>query len=125
LTTLHQLKQLGIGIALDDFGTGYSSLSYLRSFPFDTVKIDRGFVSDLGQDTGGDVIVQAVILIANGLGIRTIAEGVETPLQQQFLKTLGCDAAQGYLLSVPIPVVEVSRLIDQWSGARAPRLRLV
>jgi diguanylate cyclase (GGDEF)-like protein len=125
LTTLHQLKQLGIGIALDDFGTGYSSLSYLRSFPFDTLKIDRSFVSDLGRDSGGDVIVQAVILIANGLGIKTVAEGVETPLQQQFLKTLGCDAAQGYLLSVPIPVAEVSRLIDQWSGARAPRLRLV
>ena len=106
LSILHQLKQIGVQISLDDFGTGYSSLSYLRSFPFDTIKIDRTFVSGLGENSGSNVIVQAVILIASGLGIRTIAEGVETDLQQQVLKALGCDGVQGYLLSRPVPVAK-------------------
>jgi diguanylate cyclase (GGDEF)-like protein len=118
LSILHKLKELGVEIALDDFGTGYSSLSYLRSFPFDTLKIDRSFVSDLGLDTGSNVIVQAVILIASGLGIRTVAEGIETPLQQQILKALGCEEVQGYLFSPPVPIAKVPALIDQWAGKK-------
>lgn len=118
LSILHKIKQLGVEIALDDFGTGYSSLSYLRSFPFDTVKIDRSFVSDLGADTGSNVIVQAVILIAGGLGIRTVAEGIETPVQQQILKALGCDAVQGYLFSRAVPLAKVPALIDEWTGKK-------
>jgi len=111
-------KALGVEIALDDFGTGYSSLSYLRSFPFDTLKIDRGFVSDLGADTGSNIIVQAVILIAGGLGIRTVAEGIETSVQHEILKTLGCDAVQGYLFGRPVPVTKVPALIDEWTGKK-------
>ena len=118
LSILHKIKQLGVEIALDDFGTGYSSLSYLRSFPFDTLKIDRGFVSDLGADTGSNVIVQAVILIADGLGIRTVAEGIETSVQHEILKALGCDAVQGYLFGRPVPVTKVPALIDEWTGKK-------
>ena len=115
LSTLHKLKEIGVQIALDDFGTGYSSLSYLRSFPFDAVKIDRSFVSDLGASTSSSVIVQAVILIAGSLGIKTVAEGIETEPQLQFLKLLGCNEVQGYLLGVPAPAKEIGKLIEQRS----------
>ena len=111
LSILHKIKDLGVDISLDDFGTGYSSLSYLRSFPFDTLKIDRCFVSDLGADTESNVIVQAVILIAGGLGIRTIAEGIETDTQRRILAALGCDAVQGYLFSRPVPAADVPALL--------------
>jgi EAL domain-containing protein (putative c-di-GMP-specific phosphodiesterase class I) len=114
LSVLHKLKQLGIQISLDDFGTGYSSLSYLRSFPFDTIKVDRAFVADLGEDTESNIIVQGVLLIARGLGIRTIAEGVETPFQQEMLKALSCDEVQGNLLSPSVGVEQVPALIAEW-----------
>lgn len=115
LSTLHKLKQIGVQIALDDFGTGYSSLSYLRSFPFDIVKIDRSFVSDLDAGTSSSVIVQAVILIAGSLGIKTVAEGVETEPQLKLLKLLGCDDVQGYLLGKPAPAEEIGKLVEQRS----------
>jgi diguanylate cyclase (GGDEF)-like protein len=111
LTKLRELKQLGVRIALDDFGTGYSSLSYLRSFPFDKIKIDRSFISDLGGGTEHAVIVQAVVSIARALGMTTTAEGVESVDQQEFLAALGCDEAQGYLFSVPVPAEKVAELI--------------
>ena len=115
LSTLHKLKQIGVQIALDDFGTGYSSLSYLRSFPFDIVKIDRSFVSDLDASTSSSVIVQAVILIAGSLGIRTVAEGIETEAQLTLLKLLGCNDVQGYLLGKPAPASEIGKLVEQRS----------
>ena len=115
LSTLHKLKQIGVQIALDDFGMGYSSLSYLRSFPFDIVKIDRSFVSDLGVSTSSSVIVQAVILITGSLGIKTVAEGIETEEQLQFLKLLGCNEVQGYLLGKPAPAEATARLVEQRS----------
>jgi EAL domain-containing protein (putative c-di-GMP-specific phosphodiesterase class I) len=113
---LHELKQLGILVGLDDFGTGYSSLSYLRSFPFDTLKIDRSFISDLGASTSSNVIVQAVILIAGGLGIRTVAEGIESSQQLQILKGLGCKEVQGFRLGKPVPFKEASAMIENWIG---------
>jgi diguanylate cyclase (GGDEF)-like protein len=113
LSTLHRLKQIGVQIALDDFGTGYSSLSYLRSFPFDIVKIDRSFISDLDASTSSSVIVQAVILIAGSLGIKTVAEGVETEPQLQLLKLLGCNDVQGYLLGKPAPAGEIGKLVER------------
>ncbi len=119
LSTLHKLKDIGVQIALDDFGTGYSSLSYLRSFPFDTVKIDRSFVSDLGSGTSSNVIVQAIILIAGGLGIRTVAEGVETDEQLRFLRLLGCKQVQGYLLGMPAPSTESIATMEQWRPQEA------
>ncbi|MFZ0607433.1 MAG: EAL domain-containing protein [Xanthobacteraceae bacterium] len=115
LLTLHKLKQIGVQIALDDFGTGYSSLSYLRRFPFDIVKIDRSFVSDLDASTSSSVIVQAVILIAGSLGIKTVAEGIETEAQLKLLKLLGCDDVQGYLLGKPAPADEIRKLVERRS----------
>jgi EAL domain-containing protein (putative c-di-GMP-specific phosphodiesterase class I) len=116
LSTLHKIRQLGVEIALDDFGTGYSSLSYLRSFPFNTLKIDRSFVSDLGTDMDYNVIVQAVILIASGLGIRTVAEGIESAIQQEILTGLGCNAAQGYLFGRPVSAAGVPFLLGERTG---------
>jgi EAL domain-containing protein (putative c-di-GMP-specific phosphodiesterase class I) len=118
LSVLNELKQLGIQISLDDFGTGYSSLSYLRSYPFDTIKIDRTFVSNLREGAESNVIVQAIILIATRLGMRTIAEGVETELQKQILNMLGCHEMQGYLLNRPVPITQVPMLLAQWLYAK-------
>jgi diguanylate cyclase (GGDEF)-like protein len=111
LTTLHQLRALGIRIALDDFGTGYSSLSYLRSFPFDKIKIDRSFIRDIDANIDSAVIVSAIVGIARGLGMITVAEGVETTGQLQKVRNLGCAKVQGYLFSRPRPAGEVPALI--------------
>ncbi|MCA1552073.1 EAL domain-containing protein [Bradyrhizobium sp. BRP19] len=118
LSTLRQLKQLGVRISLDDFGTGYSSLSYLRSFPFDKIKIDRSFVSDLAEGTEHVVIVQAVVSIARALGMTTLAEGIETVGQYDFLAALDCDEGQGYLFSPPVPIATVPEMIAKWSPGR-------
>jgi diguanylate cyclase (GGDEF)-like protein len=115
LAILHRLKAIGIGIAMDDFGTGYSSLSSLRGFPFDKIKIDRAFVSELGENIQNSVIVQAVIIIAGALGMTTVAEGVETAAQQRMLTALGCDEAQGYLYSKAVPSDRIPELIASWS----------
>jgi diguanylate cyclase (GGDEF)-like protein len=120
LAVLHRLKAIGVGIVMDDFGTGYSSLSSLRSFPFDKIKIDRAFVSDLGENSQNGVIVQAVIIIARALGMTTVAEGVETAGQQTLLTVLGCDEAQGYFYSPAVPIEKVPALIAAWSRGKAP-----
>jgi diguanylate cyclase (GGDEF)-like protein len=114
LATLRRIKGLGVRIALDDFGTGYSSLSYLRSFPFDKIKIDRAFVSDLSERNEHIVIVQAVVSIARALGMTTTAEGVETEAQHEFLAALGCDEVQGYLFSAPVPVAGLAEFFAGW-----------
>ena len=118
ISTLHRLKQLGVRIAMDDFGTGYSSLSYLRNFPYDRIKVDRAFVSDLAAGTEDVVIVQAVVSIARALGMTTTAEGVESDDQKQFLRALGCDEAQGDLFSAPVPVEQVAEIIKAWAAER-------
>jgi diguanylate cyclase (GGDEF)-like protein/PAS domain S-box-containing protein len=100
---LEKLKEMGVGIALDDFGTGQSSLSYLRRFPIDTVKIDRSFVKDLTKNASVDSIAIATLLLANRIGLRTVAEGVENEAQRQFLKEYGCKEFQGFLFSRPLP----------------------
>ncbi|NJL08333.1 MAG: EAL domain-containing protein [Methylacidiphilales bacterium] len=114
IATLRRLKDLGVRIAMDDFGTGYSSLSYLRTFPFDKVKIDRSFVTDLVHGTHRVVIVQAVVSIARALGMTTTAEGVESAYQCEFLAALGCDEAQGFLFSGAVPADEIPSIIDKW-----------
>jgi diguanylate cyclase (GGDEF)-like protein len=119
LSILHRLKSLGVRISMDDFGTGYSSLSYLRSFPYDNIKVDRTFVSRLNEGTEHVVIVQAVVSIARALGMTTTAEGIETLDQQEFLAALGCDEAQGYLFSAPVPIAEVPNLIAGWAARKA------
>jgi diguanylate cyclase (GGDEF)-like protein len=111
LATLHQLRSLGVRIAMDDFGTGYSSLSYLRSFPFDKIKIDRCFVSDLsGPAEGSLAILRAVANLGQSLGMATTAEGVETQEQVEKVRAEGCTEMQGYFFSPPRPMQEIARL---------------
>jgi len=110
LAILHQLRDIGVRIALDDFGTGYSSLSYLQRFPFDKIKIDRCFVTDIEDPDGSSCIVQAVVNIAAARHMTTTAEGVETKQQQQLLRMLGCSEMQGYLFSPAKPAAEIKQL---------------
>ena len=118
---LHRLRGLGIRIALDDFGTGYSSLGYLQHFPFSKIKIDRSFISGLPGNEESQAIVKMVIGLGKALGLRVTAEGVETEEQLNWVRR-GCDEAQGYLLSRPVPAAEVPALID-WLGAPVGRER--
>ncbi len=110
--TLRVLRNLGIGIGMDDFGTGYASLSYLREYPFDTLKIDQSFVRDCTDDTNDRELVITSLRLASGLGLRAIAEGVETQAQADFLRDQHCQMAQGHLFSPPITAEELTRLID-------------
>ncbi|MCW8885166.1 MAG: EAL domain-containing protein [Motiliproteus sp.] len=110
---LATLKQMGIQLSLDDFGTGYSALSYLKRFPFDNLKIDRSFVRDLVEDDSDRKLIQATIAMSEGLGLKVIAEGVETPEQLAFLKQTGCYAAQGYLLGKPMAKEALTETILQ------------
>ncbi|MEX0899072.1 MAG: EAL domain-containing protein [Gammaproteobacteria bacterium] len=100
--TLKQLSERGLRIAIDDFGTGYSSLSYLKRFPINDLKIDRAFVMGLPDDENDAAIVRAIVAVAQSLGMRTVAEGVETEEQLEYLKALNCDEVQGYLLGKPV-----------------------
>ena len=111
LAILHELRAIGVRIALDDFGTGYSSLSYLKRFPFDKIKIDRCFVTDIAEADGSSVIVQAVVNIAASCNMTTVAEGVETPQQKELLRALGCTQMQGFLFSGAKPGAEVRKLL--------------
>ncbi|QPF94001.1 bifunctional diguanylate cyclase/phosphodiesterase [Bradyrhizobium commune] len=117
LTTLHELRAMGVRISLDDFGTGYSSLSYLRSFPFDKIKIDRSFVSELATREDSVAIIRAVTGLGRSLGIVTTAEGVESDAQLELLRREGCTQAQGYLFSQPRPASDVAMMLER------PRLR--
>ena len=103
MTVLQQLSLMGVDLSIDDFGTGYSSLMYLKRLPANELKIDRGFVRDLEHDSDDAAIVSAIVALGQALGLRIVAEGVETDTQQSFLTTLGCDALQGYLLGPPKP----------------------
>ena len=116
LATLHDLKAKGLQIAMDDFGTGYSSLGYLRSFPFDKIKVDQSFVRDIETSADCKAIVRAVISLGSNLGITTTAEGVETAAQLRQLRAEGCDQAQGYLFSRPVPAQEVPTLLRLLGG---------
>jgi diguanylate cyclase (GGDEF)-like protein/PAS domain S-box-containing protein len=113
IAMLRALKALGLRIAMDDFGTGYSSLSYLRRFPFDKIKIDRSFVSDLPDGGGSGAIVRAVVGLGASLGVIITSEGVETPQQLDYLRAEGCEQAQGYLFSRPVPANEVATLVTR------------
>ena len=117
---LDELKRMGIWIALDDFGTGYSALGYLRQFPFDTLKVDRSFVSDLLTDEGCAAITSAIVAMANRLQLNVVAEGVETQGQLEYLRALGCDQVQGYFYSRPLPVSD----FEAWASGRVTRSAL-
>jgi diguanylate cyclase (GGDEF)-like protein len=113
LDSLHQFRDLGVRICMDDFGTGYSSLSYLRSFPFDKIKIDRSFISELGKENDAVAIIRAIMQLGSSLGMITTAEGVETEGQLDILRAEGCMQVQGFLFSRPIPAAEIASLLRQ------------
>ncbi|WP_246085055.1 ammonium transporter [Rhizobium glycinendophyticum] len=133
LSILTHLKSAGFRIALDDFGTGYSSLSYLSRYPFDVIKIDRSFVAALGTEEAANSIVRTIIDLGRGLGMRVVAEGVETIEQAVHLSETGCDELQGYLLGRPLPAAEavteitntLVRELQQVAGLAAHRERLM
>jgi EAL domain-containing protein (putative c-di-GMP-specific phosphodiesterase class I) len=111
IAALKKLKALGVRIAIDDFGTGYSSLSYLTRFPIDSLKIDRSFVIDLPDSREGASIARAVITMAHALGLKVIAEGVETLAQLEFLTENACDEVQGYYCSRPLAAAPAGELL--------------
>ena len=106
---LQRLHAMAVHIAIDDFGTGHSSLSYLKRFPAQTLKIDRSFISGLPADRDDAAITEAVVAMAHRLGKAVVAEGVETEEQLRFLRGIGCDEVQGYLLGRPVPARELSQ----------------
>ncbi|ABS05827.1 putative bifunctional diguanylate cyclase/phosphodiesterase [Kineococcus radiotolerans] len=112
--TLATLKDLGVGVSVDDFGTGYASLTYLQRFPVDELKIDRSFVTGLGVNASDTAIVQACVQLARAVGVRTVAEGVETEEQRRLLAEMGCDVVQGYLFSRPVEAAA----FQEWARAR-------
>ena len=120
MTVLQQLSDMGVDLSIDDFGTGYSSLLYLKRLPANELKIDRGFVRDLEHDSDDAAIVSAIVALGQALGLRIVAEGVETDVQQNFLTRLGCNSLQGYLLGHPLPADGFMADIQRAEGAVAP-----
>jgi EAL domain-containing protein (putative c-di-GMP-specific phosphodiesterase class I) len=125
IPALHRLNEIGVEISIDDFGTGYSSLAYLTTLPISELKIDRSFVRDLGVTPQSSAVVTAIIALARSLGLRVVAEGVETLRQMEVLHRLGCSVMQGFLFSRAVPPAELQRWLEQtvlprkapWIGA--------
>jgi len=118
INTLEQLKKLGIKISIDDFGTGYSSLSYLKRLPIDTLKIDQSFVRSIPTDSEDEAISILIINMAHNLELSVVAEGVETEEQKSFLESKNCDVIQGYLISKPLPLAEITDFLEKGRGPR-------
>ncbi len=115
---LNQLKSKGFSLAMDDFGKGYSSLAYLRRFPFDMIKIDQSFITDLGQEAEAEAIVRAMLHLGKALGLRMVAEGVETQRQWDFLVAEGCDEIQGFLYSEPLRAMDFIQLLKNQTPSK-------
>jgi EAL domain-containing protein (putative c-di-GMP-specific phosphodiesterase class I) len=114
---LAALRAAGITVALDDFGTGYSALAYLQKYRFDYLKIDRAFVRDLDETSQNLPLCKAMILMAHELGMKVVAEGVETAEQRALLASLGCDYAQGFLFARPMPAADFEAFLDRANAA--------
>lgn len=123
VATMHRLQALGVSLSVDDFGTGYSSLSYLKRFPIHKLKIDQSFVHDLTTDPSNLSIVTGIIAMAHSLGLQTVAEGVETPVQAQALQQKGCDVGQGYLYARPMPADDFARWMQNSPAPADAHLR--
>ena len=108
---LTSLNHDGFSISIDDFGTGYSSLSYLMQFPISSLKIDKSFIRNLSAEPKALSIAKAIVSMAHGIGVKTVAEGVETWEQLAFLREMGCDQIQGYIFSRPLPENEMAALV--------------
>ena len=121
---MHVLHDMGVSFSIDDFGTGYSSLAYLKRFPIDILKIDRSFVRDLATDPNDVAIVNTIIVMAHTLGMRVVAEGVETYEQLAFLRSQGCDGSQGYYCSKPLTADDFTELLADWKQIRQGKCRL-
>jgi EAL domain-containing protein (putative c-di-GMP-specific phosphodiesterase class I) len=127
IPSLHRLNEIGVEISIDDFGTGYSSLAYLTTLPISELKIDRSFVRDLGITPQSSAVVTAIIALARSLGLRVVAEGVETLRQMEVLHRLGCGVMQGFLFSRAVPSDDLQRWLEQtvlprkapWIGSAA------
>jgi ActR/RegA family two-component response regulator len=115
IQAMHELKQLGVSLSLDDFGTGYSSLSYLRRYPVDRIKIDQSFIRDMVVHAGSAALVRSILAMAHNLGLETIAEGVETTEQFEYLRKQPCDEMQGFLFSRAVPAPEIARMLSDGS----------
>ena len=120
---LKELKDLGVHLSLDDFGTGHSSMLYLRRFPFDQLKIDRGFVADITTDAAAAALMNGIISIAHNLHLETVAEGVETQEQLNFLIAAQCDILQGFLFSKPVPAEQYAQL--RRTGANLSQVKII
>jgi len=118
MQVLNRLSTMGLTLAIDDFGTGYSSLSYLKRLPVDEVKIDKSFVLNMQEDENDAVIVRSIVDLARNLGLRVVAEGVETTSTWDALRVMGCDIAQGYVISRPLPADQLSA----WLATVTPAL---
>lgn len=113
LHMIEELEQMGVKTSIDDFGTGYSSMAYIKRFKSHTLKIDKSFIDDLPGDQGDKAIIQAIISMSQALGMKVVAEGVETNAQVEYLKTVGCDYIQGYYYSKPLPLKKLISCIDK------------
>jgi EAL domain-containing protein (putative c-di-GMP-specific phosphodiesterase class I) len=111
---LSQLRELGIELCIDDFGTGYSSLSYLHKFPINILKVDRSFVSRVGERGENLEIVRAIVMLARSLGMEVVAEGVETAVQLAQMRAIGCEYGQGYFFSKPLDSEAATALLRRW-----------
>lgn len=125
ISTLQKLRDLGISLAIDDFGTGYSSLSYLKKLPINKLKIDRSFVSDINEDKDDATLVQAIIAMGKSLNLKLIAEGVEQVSHETFLTEHGCDYAQGYLYSKPVPAEAIENMLIDKDEQRRKNIKLI
>lgn len=111
---LFSFRDHGIQIAIDDFGTGYSSLSYLNKFDIDYLKIDRSFIKNLAENTSQLALCEAIVMMAHKLGLKVIAEGIETPMQKELMMNIGCDYLQGYLFSKPVPALAFEKVLAEF-----------